>query len=468
MTTIKIVIWKNLTVMPRMALCLILTLVAAGCTFVQPVTPSPAVAQTAAVGVSPTVYPSLVPSYNAAQEQKTLPAPVLTPALLTPTLTLPEPTPVVSPSAEQSLVEPQGWLIFSAYGYTTGSSEGLDISRANGLGWKNLLADGAHPQSPLWSPNGQWIAFNRFVSDGGEDLYVMRPDGTGIRRLTYTHEREGGFSWSQDSKKILYASSEIVSDPPKLELKGMFLLDVQTGSSQRVFESLGTEIVMPAYSPDGKKIAFLADSVFEHGFALMVMDVDGQHLQRLTEIPAAVSYSWSPDGQKIVFTSTDAEYCQDLYIVDVDGANLFRLTNDKGNESSPRWSSDGEWIAFAASPDCVEAGDGTPRLIRPDGSGLHKLNTPSQRYLYYGVWFPLPPLQTGQEFTITESGDALKLRAQPGLAAEVKLKLAQGTQILVIEGPVEMDDYLWWHIRLSGSQTEGWVAEIPGWFEGKW
>ena len=125
-----------------------------------------------------------------------------------------------------------------------------------------MLADNAHPESARRSADGQWIAFNRFVSDGGEDLYVMRPDGTGIRRLTYTHEREGGFSWSQDSKKILYASSEIVSDPPKLELKGMFLLDVQTCSSQLVVESLVTEIVMPVSSPVGKKIACLADSVF--------------------------------------------------------------------------------------------------------------------------------------------------------------------------------------------------------------
>ena len=467
MTTIRIVIWKNLTIMPRIALLLIFTLVAAGCTIVQPVSPSPTATQTAPAGVSPAVLPPTMPSQNAAQEQKTPPAPASTPVLRTPTLTLPEPTPGLSPTAEKFLAEPQGWLIFSAYGAS--APEGLDISRANGRGWTNLLVDwGGHPQSTQWSPNGQWIAFSRFLPDGGEDLYVMRPDGTGVRRLTYTHEYEGGFSWSRDSQKILYAPSELVSDPPKLEWKGMFLLDVQTGSSQRVFESLGTDIVMPVYSPDGQKIAFLAASVFEYGFALMVMDVDGQHLQRLTKIPVAVSYSWSPDGRKIVFPSPDAEHCQDLYIVDIDRTNLFQLTNDKGNESSPHWSPDGQWIVFSVAPKCMGRADDIPRLIRPDGSGLHKLSAPAQRNLYNGVWFPLPPLQTGQEFTITESGDALKLRTQPGLAAEVVLKLTQGTQILVIEGPVEADGYLWWHVRENVSQAEGWVAEIPGWFAGEW
>jgi hypothetical protein len=38
----------------------------------------------------------------------------------------------------------------------------------------------------------------------------------------------------------------------------------------------------------------------------------------------------------------------------------------------------------------------------------------------------------------------------------------------VLEGPVEAEDYLWWRVRLEGSDDEGWVAEIPGWFSGEW
>lgn len=80
------------------------------------------------------------------------------------------------------------------------------------------------------------------------------------------------------------------------------------------------------------------------------------------------------------------------------------------------------------------------------------------------TWSPLPALQAGVTFVITELGEGLNLRASPALDGEVVEKLHEGDEILAMEGPVEASQYLWWRVRLGGSDLEGWVAENPGWF----
>jgi hypothetical protein len=77
-------------------------------------------------------------------------------------------------------------------------------------------------------------------------------------------------------------------------------------------------------------------------------------------------------------------------------------------------------------------------------------------------------LEVGKRFTITETGDGLKLRDAPNLNGSVNKTLRQGFAIEVLEGPVEADEYLWWRVRVVDGGAEGWVNEIPGWFDGEW
>jgi len=83
------------------------------------------------------------------------------------------------------------------------------------------------------------------------------------------------------------------------------------------------------------------------------------------------------------------------------------------------------------------------------------------------AWSPLPALQVGGTYAITELGGRLNLRLSPALDGEVVEKLHEGDEILVLEGPVEASQYLWWRVRLGDGDLEGWVAENPGWFAGK-
>jgi hypothetical protein len=107
--------------------------------------------------------------------------------------------------------------------------------------------------------------------------------------------------------------------------------------------------------------------------------------------------------------------------------------------------------------------------VKSDGSESRELGNASLLHLASYLdpdptWSPLPAFQAGKTFTITESGAQLKLRASPSLTGDVLEMLEEGEHILVLEGPEEVDEYLWWRVRVDSNGQEGWVAENPGWF----
>jgi Tol biopolymer transport system component len=61
---------------------------------------------------------------------------------------------------------------------------------------------------PAWSPNGDLIAFTRFSEDD-YDIYTIRPDGTGLKRLTTTPGKDAHEIWSPDGKQILFSSARL-------------------------------------------------------------------------------------------------------------------------------------------------------------------------------------------------------------------------------------------------------------------
>ena len=134
----------------------------------------------------------------------------------------------------------------------------------------------------------------------------------------------------------------------------------------------------PHGPPDGKRIVFSAErdghfiGDFEVTSEIYVMDADGGNQQRLTENRKNdESPSWSPDGTRIVFSSDRkgdfANY--EIYLMDADGGNLQRLTENRGDDAVPSWSSDGKRIAFVSDRDgnweiyVMDADGGNPQNL---------------------------------------------------------------------------------------------------------
>ncbi|MGH7494779.1 MAG: protein kinase domain-containing protein [bacterium] len=163
----------------------------------------------------------------------------------------------------------------------------------------------------------------------------------------------------------------------------------------------------PQYSPDGQKVAFTSER--SGTSEIWVCDSDGSNSLQLTAVEGAESGTprWSPDGQSIVFDLRQ-EGQNDIYIMNADGGAPRRLTTYPADEIVPSWSRSGHQIYFTS----LRSGKYQIWKIKPDGSegmqvtqdgGFAALDSPDGRYLYYAKDLANPtslwrvPAETGEE-----------------------------------------------------------------------
>jgi TolB protein len=137
--------------------------------------------------------------------------------------------------------------------------------------------------------------------------------------------------------------------------------------------------VDPAWSPDGQKIVFvsLRDSLVdphhcggdECNYEIYIMDSNGSNIQRLTDNPGYDGEpSWSPDSKQITFTSS-RNGKDEIYIMNSDGSDITQITNNLAINSHPSWSPIGRQIVFASNL----GGNHDIYVMNIDGSNLKRL-----------------------------------------------------------------------------------------------
>lgn len=233
-----------------------------------------------------------------------------------------------------------------------------------------------------WSPNRQSIVFSANRTGPWDDLYVMDADGGNVRQLTNTpHASEHDAAWSPDGRQVLYDRAAIAADGTRQNAQ-LWIIDAD-GSNPRALTSGSSRNLRPAWSPDGSTIAFMSDRHAEVDAKLMgtddgdleiyLMARDGSNVRGLSQCAeAAGGPAWSPDGRRIAFS------CRGLWVMNADGGDQRRLLTDFGGR--PTWSADGSLIAFGGCyPDIPTV---PPRydkheicVIRADGSGFRILTS---------------------------------------------------------------------------------------------
>ena len=104
------------------------------------------------------------------------------------------------------------------------------------------------------------------------------------------------------------------------------------------------DVQTPAWSPDGRKLAFVSQR--DGNSEIYVMNADGSAQENLTRQPASDSHpSWSRDGRRIVFVSR-RDGNAEIYVMNADGSGLRNLTRTPSDDLDPAWSPDGRAIAF--------------------------------------------------------------------------------------------------------------------------
>lgn len=230
-------------------------------------------------------------------------------------------THLISPDCPPVPKSSQGytWPLYS-YDIFTAHSDGSNLIR--------LTSSGGYDAEATVSPLGDKIVFtsNR---DGDLELYTMNPDGSDQRRLTFSEGYDGGAFFSPDGKRIVFRARYPTTDEERKDYQGL-----------------------------------LAQNLTRLGqLDIYICDADGSNKVRVTHLGDKGVTSWSPfmhpDGKRIAFVSNmddydktvpgDYGYNFELYIINMDGTGLERLTVNDHFDAFPMFSPDGKHLVWCGN-----------------------------------------------------------------------------------------------------------------------
>ena len=190
---------------------------------------------------------------------------------------------------------------------------------------------------PSWSPDGTMIAFAS-SREGSSDIYVMKADGTGTRRLTSSAENDQHPAWSSDGEQIVFDRS--------VEDGRLFVMDADGGGQRRLTDETAEERD-PAWSPDGSTIAYSRRAPGTAVREIWLVDADGSDPRQLTKLGAvATGPAWAPDGATVAFAAKSGGTRYGIYTVALDGGSPKRVVSAPDDAFEPAYAPDGERLAY--------------------------------------------------------------------------------------------------------------------------
>ncbi len=299
------------------------------------------------------------------------------------------------------------------------------LTRASGSGYD---------LGPTFSPDGHRLAYascGSAMKTGGCDVYVLAlnedyaPLASGER---LTNQSVGIFqlAWSRDGASVIYDGEQTPGTlylwrvmtggghtPERLEIAGAgaaqpasvgsrdrlaFVRTSDESSISRVEPGSPPKSILQStawdwnarYSPDGGRIVF-SSSRSGDANEIWLAASDGSAVYQLTHGPSRWqgSPTWSPDGRRIAFDAQSADGHTDIWLIDADGGAPHQLTRDVGDENMPTWSRDGQWVYFSADQGKgrdvwrVPSAGGPYQRMTHGGSSLFACESPDGKYLIY-------------------------------------------------------------------------------------
>ena len=277
---------------------------------------------------------------------------------------------------------------------------GIHLVNADGSNQISLVSASELAASTLsgavWSPDGTKIAFIA-AEDWGTDICVINVDGSNLQRLTENDAIAPGLVWSTDSSRIAFTRFAFASEEDYIGNSDIYVMDADGSNALQLTDNPGQDR-WPVFLPNGREIAF--QSTRDGADSIYLINVDGSNLRLLAQVnpePLPDDYlsaptfqgrvAWSPDRTKIAVHTFDGK----IIVANSDGSNRIPLPYGTGFEyywgAVPSWSPDGRRIAFMSGHD-TDQGGYEIYVSDIDGSNLLRL-TNTRTDDWFPTWSPV-------------------------------------------------------------------------------
>lgn len=216
------------------------------------------------------------------------------------------------------------------------------------------------------APPESVISFTRYAGNGQGHVFTMRPDGSGIQRVTSSPGVQAHSSLSPDATRVVY--SQVNPGGSSIEAVD------RAGGPIAVLNTGRKWSLVPHWAPDGSRIAFTSDA--DGNYEIYTMNPDGGDVRQLTFTAPPIQHvgpKYSPDGSQLLYATDEDEEDpanqQDIWVMPAGGGAGTRLTRGINDRESRGWSPDGKRIVTQT----VEDGVGQLVVLNADGTGLRRI-----------------------------------------------------------------------------------------------
>lgn len=272
-------------------------------------------------------------------------------------------------------ISPDGkMVVYNRRGFnkmTDRRTSSLWIMNSDGSGHRKLTGRTVGERNPVWSPNGEKIAFISSEEGHGSEIFIHWLENGVTARITQLESGPSGLTWSSDGKHLAFTmkieeSNPVLVKSPK-KPKGATWAASPRVTTRLNYEQDGAGYISPGYrhiftvSADGGAVQQITHGEFDHGSPL-----------------------WSPDGEHIYFSANrnenhdkvDGYRNSEVYSVDLSTKEITALTDRFGPDGSPAVSPDGKTIAYLGYDDKIQTYQIRHiYLMNSDGSNKRRIQT---------------------------------------------------------------------------------------------